>query len=329
MNQLDGRALPSLKRSLQRIFFAWTYYGPEMGLCNCLFQYAWFNYPIVPEMSHTVMSRASRMVNGFMNDFWSGYGGRDRRNDPAYRVSSNVAAMTADDYYEYRNKQLLHNLGPYRRVGNVYADSQENVPLIEKIDPKVANVVEMLKTLQPKANASEFVTRFARNLRSQPQLPNNVQRFVSSDGRNVRYFIKNHSSDDGLQSGGNATKPAIRRSNYDIGDDGRAYILPPLDPFKTDRLGGFEETGPLPGLPTFGQLPPADYTYFQDGVYHHVHDLRHDKGSHGGSGGIDFEDLILQALGLTSARSAPTMLHCSGRYALTAILRFFQTSFLG
>lgn len=336
MNQFDGRALDNVKRSLKKIFFAWTYYGPEVGLGSCLFRYAWFNYPIVPEMSHAVMSRASRMVNSFMGDFWTEYA-RDRRNNLEYRVSSKVAAMTADDYREYRAKQVYQNLGPFRRVGDAVDDSPENAPLIEKLDPKLVNVVELLKNLQPKANASEFVTRLARHMKSQPQLRNNVQRFrvISDNGKNVRYFIKNRPSDDGQQPSGNMTKPAIRRTNYDNGDDGKAYGLvpPPVGLLKAiDRLGfgAVEDVGPPHGLPSFSELPPADYTYVEDGVYHHVHDLRHVKGSHGEeSGGIDLEEVILQALGLTTARSAPTMLRCSGSYVLTAILRFFQTSLLG
>lgn len=354
VNQREGRSLPTLpdvKRSLKKIFFAWTFYGPEVGLCSCLFKYAWFNYPIVPEMSHAVMSRASRMVNGLMSDFMEGYRNANRNppqhsspqyanpeySSPDFRISNKVAAMTEDDYYDYRTQQVLQNLGPFRRVGGAADDSSEKAPAIGKLDPKVANVVEMLKHLQPKGNASEFVTRLARHLRSPPQMLNNVQplRVASDGGRRVRYFIKNRHNDDGVRSIGNVTKPTIRRTNYGNGDDGRAYGLvpPPLGPsFKTDRLGfdGAESLGPPPGLPSFSQLPPADYTYFEDGVYHHVHDLRQDKGSHGQDEGFfDLEEVILQALGLTQARSAPTILKCGKHYVFSAILRFFQTALLG
>lgn len=279
------------------------------------------------------MSRASRMINGFMGDFWHGYAdGRQQQtyekqyNNPEYRISNKVAAMTADDYYDYRAHQVLQNLGPFRRVGGPSSGFSENAPPVEKYDPEVLNAVEMLKTLEPKPNASEFVTRFARHLKSQPQLTSNAQRFriVSDDGINVRYFIKNRHS---LRSKGNATKPAIIV-------DGRAYgLVPP--PLKSDRLG-FEDLEPQSGaphgLPSFNNLPPADFTYFEDGVYHHVHDLRQNKGPHnekGGGGWIDFEDVILQALGLSQARAAPTMGSCAKGYVLNMILRFFQTSLLG
>jgi hypothetical protein len=38
-----------LKKRLKRALSAFAYYGPEIGLCSCLFKFAWFTYPIVPE----------------------------------------------------------------------------------------------------------------------------------------------------------------------------------------------------------------------------------------------------------------------------------------
>jgi hypothetical protein len=39
----------SIKRSIKKIWLAYAYYAPEFGLCSCLFKYAWYTYPILPE----------------------------------------------------------------------------------------------------------------------------------------------------------------------------------------------------------------------------------------------------------------------------------------
>lgn len=333
-----------VKRSLKKIFHVWTYYGPEFGLCSCMFKYAWFTYPIVPEVTHTVMSRARRMVSGFMNDFWQGYA-NSQNSDDHYRISTKVADTTADDYYDYQSSNKVYaNHGPFRRNGQQQTGNiPENVPIVEKLNPQLVSVVDMLKNLQPKANVSDFVTRFARHIKFQPQSSHNAQQFrtVSDDGDEIKYF-PNRNQRDETKATGNATKPSSREVNKNKADaynvlviDGRSIVQSRVSQIASKKLFDLAP-GPPPGLPSFNELPPADYNYYKGGVHHHVHDLRKEKGSYpsqvkgGGWLAFDFEDVILQALGLSNpGRSIkPSVVKCSKAYVFNVILRLVQTTFL-
>lgn len=334
--------LHGVKRSFKKILYTWTFYGPELGLCSCMFKYAWFTYPVVPEMTHAMMGRARRMVSGFMEDFWQGYS--DNQSNDHYRISNKVAQTTADDYYDYQSK---HAFTPFRRVGNHAANLPENVPIVEKLNPKLVNVVDMLKNLQPKANVSDFVIRLARHLKSPPRKPNKTQqfRFVSDDGDEIKYFAKQRHG-EATKAIGNATKPAISSTSdgkvdvvgrSSIASNVRLVARPPVARPPVERVFDLEPSGPPPGLPSFDELPPADYTYYENGVHHHVHDLRKNKDKReppvqgGGWMAFDFEDTILQALGLANpGRSVkPSVAKCSKIYVFNVLLRFIQTSLLG
>jgi hypothetical protein len=342
------------KRSLKKVFHAWTYYGPEVGLCSCLFKFAWVTYPVVPEVTYAAMGRARRMVSSFMHDFMHAF--KQEINNDHHRISSKVAQTTADDYYDYQSNQVYPTRGPalqpFRRVGTHASNLPENVPLIEKtVNPDLLNVVDMLKHLQPKANATEFGIRLARHLKSQPRKLNSAQqfRFVNDDGDDIR----------NVHNETNATESRAFNGNYP--QRGPQPLGPPpigLQPLRQQQLGpqplGHQPFGPQPidrtfsshgaphGLPTLNNLPPADYTYYKHGTYHHVHDLRKNKGSyppkehhgHSHKGGwlaFDFEDAIMQALGLArpGRASLPSIAKCSKIYVFQAILRFFQKTLVG
>jgi hypothetical protein len=319
------KAAYSVKRSFKKFFFAWTYYGPEVGLCSCLFKYAWFTYPVVPEITYAAMGRAKRFVSGFMEDFMQGF--VEQRSKEHYRISDKVAATTADDFYNYQSNEVYSDYGPYRRIGNHAENLPENVPLIEKSNPQLNSVVELLKNLQPKANVSDFVTRLARHIKNQPQKPDNVQQFriVSDDGDEIRYLAKHHQHDD-AKAAANTTKPI---SEVDV-LEARSSVASNVDSV-SERAYRY---GPPPqGLPSFNELPPADYTYYKHGTYHHIHDLRKDKKPPKGGHWLkfDFEEAILSAMGLSHpGRSLkPTVAKCSKIYIFNVLLRFIQTSLVG
>lgn len=336
-----------MKRSLKKILHAWTYYGPEVGLCSCMFKYAWFTYPIVPEVTHAVMGRARRMVSGFMDDFWKGYVSSQSSEDH-YRISNKVADTTADDYYDYQSSNKVYaNHDAFRRNGQQKADNfPEKAPIVEKVNPQIFNVVDMLKNLQPKANVSDFVIRFARHIKFQPQSSLNVKqlRTVSDDGDRIKNFSSNQH--DEAKATGNTAKPPtskINGSKVNANDvvviNGRSFVQsgfkPNMSQIASKKVFDLA-LGPPPGLPSFNELPPADYSYYKGGVHHHVHDLRKDKGSYpsqvkgGGWLAFDFEDVILQALGLSNpGRSMkPSVVKCSKAYVFNVILRLIQTTFL-
>lgn len=278
------------------------------------------------------------MISSFMYNFWEGYA--DEQSNTHYRISNKVADMTADDYYDYKSNQAYPEYGPFRRDGNYANIVPEKAPLVQKSNPQLVNVVEMLKNLQPKTNVSDFVTRPARHMKSQPQTPHNVHQFrvVNDDGDEIRYFSKTHRHDE-AKNDGNTAKPAISENKADAVVEGRSSMASNVGPItkpNVDRIG-FDVLPP--GLPSFSELPEADYTYYENGVYHHVHDLRHEKGYYPqkkkrGSGGwlsFDFEDAILSALDLSHpGRSVkPTIVKCSKIYAFQVVLRFIQSAFVG
>lgn len=274
------------------------------------------------------MGRARRMVSGFMQDFLHGF--IEEQSKDHNRISNKVAETTADDYYDYQRKQEFPVYGPFRRVGDHASNLPENVPIVEKLNPQLENVVDMLKNLQPKGNISDFVIRLARHIRSLPRNPNNAQQFYNGD--EIRYFTKQHHRDE-ARADGNATKPSI--SKVDVIVAGRSSLssnrMPIAQP-NIDRIAHVQ--GPPPGLPSYNDLPPADYSYYENGIHHHVHDLRKDKRTPAVKGGgwlaFDFEETILQALGLSHpGRSVkPSVVKCSKLYIFNVILRWFQTSFL-
>lgn len=278
------------------------------------------------------------MISGFMYNFWEGYA--EEQSNIHYRISNKVADMTAEDYYDYKSNQAYPQYGPFRRDGNYDKIAPENAPIVEKSNPQLVNVVEMLKNLQPKANVSDFVIRLARHIKSQPRKPHNVQQFriLNADGDEIRYFSKNHRHDK-AKDDGNATKPAISEIKADVIAEGRSSVASNVGPISKPRVDriGFDVLPP--GLPPFSELPPADYTYYEGGTYHHVHDLRYEKGHYPkkkkrGSGGwlsFDFEDAILTALGLSHpGRSVkPSVVKCSKIYAFQVVIRFIQSAFGG
>lgn len=266
------------------------------------------------------MGRARRMVNGFMHDFTEGFREKNNLQDDHYRISSKVAATSADDYNDYQSNQIYADYGPYRRVGSDL-NQAENAPLIEKSSPQLANVVEMLKHLQPKANVSNFLIRMARQLRL-PRPTAQQFRFANHNGDEIQHFTKLYQHE---------RVAAVNASKLPIDGDSTPVGVSRRSSFDNDIYG----YGPPAGLPTFNHLPPADYSYYKDGTQHHIHDLRKEKDSYPSKGGgwlsFDFEDTILNALGLTHPGRAAkhTVLKCTKLYAFNALLRFFQTAFLG
>lgn len=361
--QLDGRSLKKLKstfygvkRSIKKVFHAWTYYGPEVGLCSCIFKFAWHTYPVVPEISYAMMGQARKAMSGFMGEFWRGYQEKVHQDDHHHRISDKVAQTTAADYIDYQSYRIApqsNYISPeFRRVGAFTNNLPENAPLIEKTNPQQLNsVVEMLKNLQPKGNAS----RFGRNLNPQPQKLNSAQQhhILTDEGEDIIFLAKPGAEEKTAKS---AAEETAESRAFAPKHNPPMAGLPPAE-----RAYSY---APPKNIPILKSLPPADYTYVKHGVYHHVHDLRKNKarypqstkidyknlisegpgpnhisqGGHGGQssgkGGwlkFDMEEAIMTALGLSHpGRSIkPTIAKCSKIYIFQVILRFFQKLFIG
>lgn len=203
------------------------------------------------------MGRAQRMVGHFMQDFvqgniffvvnniilililFQGYMSSLMQYDQE-RISAKVAQTTADDYYDYQNR-FTTNYGPQRRN-----DEHVQPPPIQKVDPKIASVVEMLKNLKPKANQSDsFVIRYARALNSLDQ--NSAMTFLME----IQKFLQK-SHDDVAKSS--------RSLNDTNNGEGRGFVSSngQYVSHNSQNIRRIHTQGPPSGLPSYDQLPPAD-----------------------------------------------------------------------
>jgi hypothetical protein len=224
----------------------------------------------------------------------------------------------------------------FRRVGDFASVLPENAPLIEKTNPdKLNSVVEMIMNLQPKANAS------------QPAKTSVKQPRELSAAQHIRRARS--SGDEAAVSESRAFAPKGNPPMAGLPPSERAYSY-----------------APPRNIPLVKKLPPADYTYVKNGVYHHVHDFRKTKPKYprtkvnyqehasdgpgyvqghvyeeadsevaaSGKGGwlkFDFSEAIMTTLGLPHpGRSlVPTIGKCSKIYIFQVILRFFQKILVG
>lgn len=250
------------------------HYGAEIGFCTCLARHAWFKYPVMAEVTYTTLGRARHMVTTFFEDFVQGF--LESQRGSAYqpeiqqphhhphegytysRVSNKISDMTAPDYYDYQNNVGTQEYGPSRRIGdqNVQAMPQDiqNLKVIEKADPKLISVVDMLKNLQPKVNQNDsFIIRYARalNLYSQKLQSSSSDdddekmRSISKD--KIKKYRKKYQRDS---SNGTSVSTAAYSSSIHANKtrEGRSMganrrVLVP---------------GVPPGLPSYDELPPAD-----------------------------------------------------------------------
>ncbi|KAG5676712.1 hypothetical protein PVAND_006525 [Polypedilum vanderplanki] len=263
----------SVKRSLKKTIKTVGYFGPEIGLCSCLVKYAWYSYPIVPEITYNAIGRAKRAFGGFVQDFMQGY--QESQHQGYYaqqRISNNIADSSADDYVDYQSRVNIEKYNKLRR-NDEYPQQVQPEMNFQQTDPKVVLLADFLKNLKPKAVPQ------ARNL-------NTTSQNVTSEGRNFNY------------------QPNAQR---------RVLV-----------------SGKPDGLPDFNELPPADYSYWKNGVFHHVHDLRAGakKQFKRGLWSTDFEDKILSAMGLLppgkSLTIVPKIEACAKNYALAIVFRHLQ-----
>lgn len=198
-------------------------------------------------MTYATLGRAQRMIGSFMEDFIYGfqdslYGGYSSHgteyveHEYAYdRISNKVAETTADDFNDYQT--ITH-----RRNGEHFS---QNPPFIQKVDPKVAKVVELLKNLKPKSNQNDsFVIRYARALDTlgidQKSSPAIILMEIA------KYLQTYYNSEKSLRSANNT-------NGY---SEGRSF--PANAPYVNSNMRRIHSGGPPQGLPGFKDLPPAD-----------------------------------------------------------------------
>jgi hypothetical protein len=187
------------------------------------------------------------MVGNFMQEFVQGYMERLQQYDHE-RINSKVAQTTADDYYDYQNRFASSPYeNPLRRI------DEKKSPVIQKIDPKLANLVEMLKNLKPKANQNDsFIIRYARALNDAHSRINGGANAVDRNFPTVSLPAVSH------RDAAKSSQPLNETKNENDANviEGRSYNRHPFAYNNIQRVGyGY---APPQGLPSYNELPPAD-----------------------------------------------------------------------
>lgn len=212
------------------------------------------------------MGRAQRMVGYFMQDFVQGYMERIMQYDQE-RISGKVAATTADDYYDYQSRYGGGGGEQLWRRNDVVNIPEKHAPVVEKVDPKLASVVEMLKNLKPKANQNDsFIINYARALTSSLTRNNNDANTVDQNIptlilMGIQKFLQRQSHADMAKSIRSLNETKNRET--DEADDVEGRNFPTNGPYVQNTLPNlnrriYGQGAPPPGLPSFNELPPAD-----------------------------------------------------------------------
>jgi hypothetical protein len=253
----------------------YAHYGPEIGFCSCMAKYAWFKYPIVHEVTYGALGQARHFMENFAVDFMRGFVESHYDHHPSggqvtHAGHDDYSADYSNSYNSYNNNNYNDNYNGYskvssegygptrRRIGNeedVYPEQNHRV--IEKADPKLISVVEMLKNLKPKVNQNDsFIIQYARALNYHSQWMNGKSR------DKIRKYPKKHHDDSTIKvtevSAGTANSSSINataegRSMGSEYSNNRRVLVP----------------GVPPGLPSFSDLPPADCKSY-DLIYSHI-----------------------------------------------------------
>lgn len=200
-------------------------------------------------MTYGAMVRAQRMVGGFMQDFLYGYqdslsegysspGTEYVEHEYAYdRISNKVAETTADDYNDYQSR-----FNANRRIGQ----HSQNPPPIHKVDPKMAQVLEMLKNLKPKAYQNgSFVINYARALNTLGIDQNSSPAVILME---IAKYLQTYYDSTSSNHAENDT----RNESF----EGRSLLASGLPYVNANRR--VQTQGHPPGLPGYEDLPPAD-----------------------------------------------------------------------
>lgn len=254
--------LHTAKETFRTFFGHYSHYGPEIGFCSCLSRYAWYHYPIISDVTYAVLGKARSKVTTFFDEIGMGfsnafYGGQQV-------ISAKVAQSTDEDYYDYQqnhqqNQMMTQDYSPSRRIGKhegeIYPENQQNVRVIEKADPKLVPIVDMLKNLQPKVNQNDgFIIRYARALNSYSQYLSDEEQKLYVNKDKIRKYPKKHQHES-TKKMNETSVGSVNSSSIDdsvSANEGRSMG----NEFSNNRrvlVPGVPE-----GLPSYEELPPAD-----------------------------------------------------------------------
>lgn len=235
----------------------YSHYGPEIGFGSCLSKYAWYHYPVVSDVTYATLGNARKQVSSFMEDIMRGFT-QSYYNADQQVISAKVAQTTDDDYYDYQqnyqqNQMMTQAYSPSRRIGKyegeIYPENQQNVQVIEKADPKLVPIVDMLKNLQPKVNENNgFIIRYARALNSYSQYLSDEEKKLHVNKDKIKKYPKKHQH----ESTRKMNETSVGRVNSSPINEGRS-MGNEISSNRRVLVPGVPE-----GLPSYEELPPAD-----------------------------------------------------------------------
>lgn len=152
-----------MKKFIKKFIFAYTFWGPEIGLSSCLFKHAWHTYPAVSQFSYRVLGTARSMIGGLYQEVYRSF----IKSSQESTVPADVTAHAVDTHAggDYHTQYGGHDHGhtgishddPYPLPHYKNPHSSYGPPGYNR---RMDNVMEMLKNLQPKN-----ISRMRRDLR--------------------------------------------------------------------------------------------------------------------------------------------------------------------
>lgn len=208
------------------------------------------------------MGRARRYVSDFMHEFMQGFI-ESHYNYAQERIRNNIAQTTADDYFDYQSNVNDGSTYTLRRNGEAFQQPQQqqpsinqniNIQPIQKVDPKLVALAEMIKNLRPKEkqpnNTNNFIIQYARAFSKSLEIGEN-----SSNSKQFTHSA-NTTHDE------NVSPSELNTTSVGIQSEGRNFA-PSTAPQVQQQIKRIftQGPGPPPGLPSFNELPPADCNF--------------------------------------------------------------------
>lgn len=363
-NLIDARGfqrfrsfLFDMRRSIRKVMYRFNWWGPEIGLSSCMFKYAWYKYPIIPQTTYRMMGTARRMMTNFAYDFYQGFMEEQMRDH--HRISNKVAQTTAEDFenYQYEYYPDFKEMGPHASIPAkpFYSVSNNNQQQQQQYQQSLPNrrmddIVEMLKNLEPKTKRNAKNNDMRVNTDNQQTL--NQFRIVLKDGDDIKKFPMNYHDDTANKVNGTSNNGTVhnvkedtynkRKTDANVVVESRSVVSKNGVTRRTDNLIDRQYIYNSPEQPYNG-VEYQQHAYApNENVYHHpsepssgAHYYEHDSSSNNnnydhpkpGWLSFNFEDIILEKLGLAppgkSAKGVGVM-KCSQFYIVSALWRTLE-----
>lgn len=345
-----------MRRSIRKVMYRFNWWGPEIGLSSCMFKYAWYKYPIIPQTTYRMMGTARRMMTNFAYDFYQGFMEEQMRDH--HRISNKVAETTAEDFenYQYEYYPDFKEMGPHasnlpqpfysasnNKNNNNNNNQQQSLP-----NRRMDDIVEMLKNLEPKTKRNAKNNDMRGNTDNQQTL--NQFRIVQKDGDDIKKFPMNYHDDTANKVNGTSNNGTVHNAKEDTNNKSQTDAKVVVESRSVVSKNGVTNRADylIDRQYSYGSpIVPYQEGYQQhafappENIYHHPSD--HSGGAHYYKHEIDsnnnydrpkpgwlsfnFEDIILEKLGLTppgkSAKGSGIM-KCSQFYIVSALWRTLE-----